>query len=742
VTLVPGRDLIERARAAGRSALDEAEAKQLFASYGIPTPAGRMVASGGDAVAAARDVGFPVVMKGGGERVQHKTDAGLVVLNVRDEHGVRETFELLGQRVKAVAGENAERTVLVEHMVKSEREFVVGMVSDHLFGPVVMFGLGGIFTEAFKDVAFGIAPLDEADALEMLDCIRGKALLGPVRAFPAVDRGLLAAIIQAVGRMAEDHPEIREIDVNPVLVDGSDPIAVDALVTLGDPVAPARRMPASEEHMRSLVAPKSVVVVGASSDKAKWGGMIICNLLGGGFEGAIYPVNPKGGTIMGLQVYPSVAEIPDSAELALIAVPAPLVDGALDECGKKGVKAAVVVSAGFSETGPEGRQMEDKIIATAERYEMALVGPNCMGVISSHHDLYATGFMVLRPKPGGASFISQSGNLGIQLLAAAERRGGGVGKFVGVGNEAMIDAVDLIHYLCGDSETTTIIAYLEGFDDGRRLLQVVRETSLQKPVLVLRGGVTDYGKRAAASHTGAMASSSEIFNAAARQSGMIVTSDPDEFMDLTFALSYLPLPRGKRVAVITMGGGWGVLTADEVGRSGLQLAELPAPLIDDLDALLPTFWSRSNPIDLVSSIAPGVPEGVVERIVRSDAVDALVVLGVVGSLGERSPGDAAACRAGGAAVSEGSGADGGGEECSPELSAREVAFLRHSAELMAAHCKPIINISIKPLEKAVFPDSGRYSALLLPSPLRAVRILAHMARYSAYLTAKGREVPC
>lgn len=399
----------------------------------------------------------------------------------------------------------------------------------------------------------------------------------------------------------------------------------------------------------------------------------------------------------------------------------------------------VVVSAGFSELGAEGKRLEDEVVATAKRYRMALVGPNCMGIISAHHNLYATGFMLLRPEPGGVSMVSQSGNLGTQLLVSAERRKGGVGKFIGVGNEAMIDAVDFINYLHTDPETNTIVAYMEGFDDGRRLLDVVRSTSVDKPVLVLRGGTSEYGQRAAASHTGALASSAAVFDAAARQSGMIVSTDPDEFMDLTFALSYLPLPSGTRVAVATLGGGWGVLVSDEIARCGLELAELPGPVVEELDTLLPAFWSRSNPVDLVATISPGVPEAVLRILVSSDAVDAVVVMGVVGSMSEsrRAIQEIEALKAShsGAGDVAAACAEDQGE---PELSPRELQFIDEVAELMDRYGKPIVNISFKPIGQAVFSSGGRYSTLVLPSPLRAVRILAKMARYGAYLQRHGR----
>ena len=358
--------------------------------------------------------------------------------------------------------------------------------------------------------------------------------------------------------------------------------------------------------------------------------------------------------------------------------------------------------------------------------------------------------------------VSQSGNLGLQLLVSADKRKGGVGKFIGVGNEAMIDAVDFINYLHNDPQTNTIVAYMEGFDDGRRLLEVVRETTPDKPVVVLRGGMSEYGKKAAASHTGALTSSTAVFEAAARQSGLIVVTDPDEFMDLTFALSYMPLPAGRRVAVATLGGGWGVLVSDEIARCGLQLAELSPDVIESLNKILPPFWSHSNPVDMVATVVLGVPEAVVETLVASDQVDAVIVMGVVGSMSEshRAIDEIEALKAGrgkaeGGARGEDDGrAEGGagseteGDAC-PDfekvelaLSERELSFIHQNAELMDHYCKPVVNISQRPMTQAIFSAGGRYASFVLPSPLRGVRILGKMAGYSAHLQKKGKDLRC
>ena len=644
----PGRYIVERALAAGRRALDEVEAKALFTAYGIPVVEGAPVRSAAEAVEVAGRLGYPVVMKGLSSEIQHKSEAGLVLLDIPDDTGVCSAFDALTRRAPV-----ALEGVLVEQMISGGREFVIGMSRDPQFGPAVMFGLGGVLTEALQDVVFGVAPLSEREAEELLDEIRAAKLLGEFRGSPAVDRRVLVETLIAVGRMALDHPEIREIDVNPMLVEGSRPVAVDALVTLGAaPAEPAPRLPLNRRALDAVFYPQSVAVVGASNDVAKWGGVVTINVLSGGFPGPIYPINPRDRDVFGRAAYPSLSDLPSIPDLAIIAVPAGTVKGVVEECARLGVKAVVVISGGFSEAGPEGAAMEADIAQIASNAGMAMIGPNCVGVMSSWRRFYGTGGVITQPGPGPAGFLSHSGNMGVQLMASAEERSGGVGKFAGIGNEALYTATDLLEYFCDDPQTGLILDYVEGLDDGRRFMEAARRAALKKPLIVLRGGASEYGAKAAASHTGAMAGSQRVFEAVVRQCGVIATTDPDEFIDLAFALSYLPLPKGRRVAVVTMGGGWGVVAADEISRSGLELAELPPNVIADIDAVLPPYWSRSNPVDLVGSIKEGAPERAIETVVRSEAVDAVVVLGVIGMVtsplrvidGGRSQQDATAGR--------------------------------------------------------------------------------------------------
>ena len=726
----PGRKLIESALARGSSALDESEAKRLFAEYRIPVTPGAVARTAEEALAIAAEVGYPVVAKGMCPGVLHKTDAGLVMLDIADDAGLRSAYEALVRRgCETVDG------VLVERMIPGSREFVVGMSRDPQFGPVVMFGLGGVLTEALQDVVFGVAPLDEREAGELLDEIQSSELLGAFRGLPAVDRSVLVATLQAVGRMALDHPEIHEIDVNPLLVDGSRPVAVDALVTLGPvPPEPGARLPINLANLDAVFQPDSVAIIGASNDVAKWGGVITINIISGGYPWPVYPVNPKVKDVFGRPAYAGVADLPQAPDLAIVAVPAERVKQVVEECGRKGVRAVVVISGGFSEASPEGAVLELEIAKVASEYGMAMIGPNCVGVMSSWRRLYATGGVLTQPAPGPASFVSHSGNMGVQLMASAEERHGGIGKFAGIGNEALFTSTDLFEYFTDDPATGLILDYVEGLDDGRRFMDAAKRAAMKKPVIVLRGGATAYGAKAAASHTGAMAGSQRVFEAVVRQSGIIATTDPDEFVDLAFALSYLPLPRGKRVAVVTMGGGWGVLSVDEVSRSGLLLADLSPEVLEGLDRVLPDYWSHGNPIDLVGTIKEGAPEKAVELVVRSDSVDGVIVLGVIGMVTSPLRVMDEVQR-----VQERSGFPmGGSMPADPQkYRVREGDYIKWTAELMRAYRKPIINVSVKPIQRAVFGEGGPFSTVVFPSPLRSVRVMAKMAKYRAFLDAVG-----
>ncbi len=700
--------------AIGRGALDEWQAKALLASYGIPVPEGDLARSEDEAVAIARRLDGPVALKAVGSDIGHKTDRGLVVLNLQGDEAVRSAARSL-----LALADGGEATLLVERMVRGAREFMIGMKRDPLFGPVILFGIGGIFAEAHKDIAFGVTPLEEQDIEGMFAGIRASVLLGSFRGLPPVDRAALAGAVRALERIAADHPEIAEIDVNPLIIEGATPVAADALVILGLAAGPHLSAPRTHitPDLTPLFAPRSVAVIGASNDPLKWGGSLLRNVIDGGFAGSIYPVNGRGGTVCDLPAFGSVADLPEVPDLALVAVKAEQVNAVIEQCGARGIPSALVVAAGFSEAGEAGVVLEAELAEIARRWGVTLIGPNCMGMLSVHSHLHAVGFLELRPKAGRLSIVTQSGNIGVQLVTRAERRGIGIDKYVSVGNQASTSALDVLDALGDDPQTAAALVYLEGVGDGRHFFDVVRRITPKKPVVVLRGGLTEIGGRAAASHTGAMAGAAEVFMAAAHQAGCLVRTGPDESLDVAMCLTSLPLPKGRRVAVMTLGGGWGVLAADEVARAGLELATLEPSVRAELDRLLPGYWSRGNPIDLVAAIGSDLAQRALTVLVESEQVDAVAVLGILNSPSTGAIADEFACG---------------------RFNAEETTFLTRVTELMESTGKPIINVPLRPIEIATFHGSARYDAVILYSPVAAIRALAAMAWYGEYIAAHER----
>jgi acyl-CoA synthetase (NDP forming) len=377
----------------------------------------------------------------------------------------------------------------------------------------------------------------------------------------------------------------------------------------------------------AIFRPQSVALIGASRDPRKWGFKIGLNVIAEKFRGDFYLVNPRETEFLSRRVYPGVRDIPGPVELAVIVIPAPLVPAALKECGAKGVKAAVVITSGFSELSPEGEKQEKEITRIAREHGIALVGPNTMGIYSADVKLHAL-MVPVAPFPGRISFISQSGNLGVQLLTESRSNEVGFQKFVSNGNEAMLHSEDYLEYFGSDPETRTIMMYLEGFKNPQRFLEIARWVSREKPIVLLKGGKTDSGARAALSHTGAMKSAREISSAIFRQAGITEVEDTTELLDVAKGFERLPLPRGPNVGIITGGGGWGVITTDACELRGLQVPPLAAGLTEDLRKIMPDFWPGGNPIDLVATVRSRVVQACLERLVAEPYIDAVIALGV------------------------------------------------------------------------------------------------------------------
>jgi acetyl coenzyme A synthetase (ADP forming)-like protein len=384
---------------------------------------------------------------------------------------------------------------------------------------------------------------------------------------------------------------------------------------------------AATASMRAFFYPETVAVVGASQARKKIGAEIFHNLADGGFRGRVVPVNPRGGEIDGVPCYPSVSAIPGNVDLAVIAVPMALVEGVVDECIAKSVRALVVITAGFGETGAEGREREMRILTKVRDAGIRMIGPNCMGIVNTDPvvNLNAT-FAPVAPPAGRVSFSSQSGALGLAILDYARRLNLGISTFVSVGNKADVSSNDLLLYWDEDVRTDVILLYLESFGNPRRFSRIARHVARRKPIVAVKAGRSRSGARAAGSHTGALAASDRIVDALFRHAGVIRTDTLEEMFDVATLLAQQPLPVGSRVAVLTNAGGPGILAADACEACGLSLPPLSDESTAPLRAFLPAAASVANPVDMLATASAADYEAALQVLMSDPAIDAVIVL--------------------------------------------------------------------------------------------------------------------
>ena len=379
-------------------------------------------------------------------------------------------------------------------------------------------------------------------------------------------------------------------------------------------------------NLDSVFNPRSIAVIGASREPNKIGHVIVKNFVDGGFGGKIYPINPNAEEILGLKSYKSVLAIKGKVDSAVIAVPEAAVAGVLEECGKKGIRGVVLITGGFSEVGKEGE--EKKIAAIAEKYGIALIGPNCMGVLtpaSRVDSVFLPIYKLGRPRVGKIAFISQSGAVGGCIVDLAARAGIGMSKFVSYGNAAVVNECDLLEYLANDKETEIIIVYLEGVRDGKRFLEVARKITPKKPIVVIKAGKSAAGAEAAKSHTGSLAGAAEAYKAAFHQARIIEAETLEQLFDFAKIFDQ-PLPRGKRVGIITNGGGMGVLATDSLEVEGLTLAKLSDETNATLKLSLPSYANVRNPLDIIGDADSHRYELAINAMMKDDNVDIILLI--------------------------------------------------------------------------------------------------------------------
>jgi len=718
-------DIIEKAKTQNRAALTEAEAKEVLKKYGIPVVEEKAVETLEEVEIAAEKIGYPVVLKGLGAKLTHKTERGLVKLNLKDREDVRAAVIY----IKDAAGEDLEG-FLVQPMLQGKREFVAGLFQDEQFGPTIMFGLGGIFTEAIGDVVFRIAPLDDNEADKMIDELHAQKLLGAFRGENPPDKDALIKTLVGLSRIGMEVPDIKEIDINPLLIDAQGKVtAVDALIVLGSRTEKKYSPQVDLKSVWKLFYPKSIAFVGASSKIGKWGHLMYSGVLAGKFQGNIYLVNSQGGEIYGRKVYTSVTEIPDPVDLAVVTVPADKILSLIPELEQKGIKSMVLITSGFGEVGAEGKKLEDELEEKAQKAGILIIGPNTMGICNPHISFYCVGSHV-RPQPGGTILLAQSGNLGTQILAFAAKENIGIRAFCGSGNEAMITIEDYMEGFEVDEKTKTVVLYIESVKNGRRFFESAKRVGKEKPVIVLKGGRTSAGSHAAASHTGAMASDIKVFMAACRQAGIVQAESPMDLLDLSAAFSSLPLPKGNKVGILTLGGGWGVVASDLCEENGLMVPKLSEEVILKFNALLPPFWSHSNPIDMVADMNEATYRKILEELIQWSECDAIIHMGLIGRKIMIK------------AIMESTGVvDKKYDDKFIEASLNyienfEKVTIDQTVKLMEKYDKPIIGVYLlndDATRTVTESNGGKYKGINFITPEKAVKALAKMYQYSQWL---------
>lgn len=470
------------------------------------------------------------------------------------------------------------------------------------------------------------------------------------------------------------------------------------------------------QNIEKVFYPDSVAVVGASATPSKWGFRVFNRVVMSNPDARLYPVNRRVDSILDHKAYPSLQAIPDTVDLAIIVVPEHSVPGVMQECVDKGVKAAVVITGGFRETGEEGARLESEVLRIARAGGIRFVGPNCNGHFNAHLNLFSTGNRDIQP--GDLALISQSGNFGGYILDRAVEKGVGFSKYVSSGNEADLTVEDYLQYFAQDEETKVICAYIEGVKDGRRFVELARRITREKPVVIMKVGRSDEAARAVLSHTGSIAGSDAVHDVAFHQCGVIRVDEVDELLDVALALARQPLPRGRRVGILTIGGGFGVVATDACRRYGLEVPRLSQETVRRIDDYLPPRWSHSNPVDMAGSFENSLE--CISILLEADNIDAVLDIGIAGfppdhfeyltQMGES------------------------GAEQYVAMLENEVEMVEKVIDSIDRYGKPLIVASpigeVKSTALSRLESEGIYP---YPTPEEGAKVLSYLAEYAEYL---------
>jgi acyl-CoA synthetase (NDP forming) len=479
-------------------------------------------------------------------------------------------------------------------------------------------------------------------------------------------------------------------------------------------------------HFDALFTPETVAVVGASNSLEKWGGGVFHSVLGTPALKRVYAVNKNTKEVQGVKTYPTVRDLPEPVDFVAIVIPFTDVLQVVQDCVARGVKSALIITAGLGETGPEGARLQEEIVSTARNGGLRLVGPNCMGHFNTANQ-FSTVRMGLSLDKGEIAVISESGTFAAHILQSGAEMGVGFSKFVSTGNEADLHFEDFLEYFAQDDETKVITAYIEGLREGKRFFKLAKDITKKKPIVVVKIGRTRAGARAAKSHTSAIAGSDLIYDAVFKQTGVIRADEVEELFDAALALLRLPLPRGNRVGILTFGGGFGCVASDACEKLGLEVAPLSARTIERLNEILPERWPHANPVDTVGFGFVLYP--CLWPLIEDDNIDAVLMMGGIGRMGMMAR----------RAMSDRFPSEGWDEQVFKAREEEERKNLGKLSEYIKKYQKPVIVFNHSPgamKDSPMFNELKESGVMMYSTPERAARVLAHLVAYSRYLNSE------
>lgn len=585
--------------------ITEESSKKLLSDYGIKVPPYALVNTPSEAETKASEIGFPLVAKVVSPAILHKTDVKGVKVGINSSSEAKAVFSEMYDRLSK---KYQIKGILLEKMVPSGIEIIIGLQNDPQFGPVIMVGLGGILTEVFQDVSFRVLPINDNDVEEMLKDLKGSKLLKGFRGSEAVDIGVLKDALLNIGRLGIDlAPYFESVDFNPVILYPRDYCVVDAKIILRDSITSdiVSMAKPNSAHMDLFFNAKSIALIGASPEVGKIGNSVLESLVKHEYKGKVYPVNAKGyPEIMGIKAYKNLEDISEPIELVVVTVDLRFVPDLLRACGSKGIHNMVIISGGGKELGGERAAIEQQVKDLSSSLGIRIIGPNCIGVFNGDNRLdcaFQGHQRMLRPKKGDVAFLSQSGTVGIAFMETSDSFG--MSKMISYGNRSDVDEADMIWYLSEDPETKVLGLYVEGLGDGRKFVNAAKEVinDRKKPIVVFKNGRSSRGAKQAASHTGSLGGTYKVVKGAFDQAGIISVDSYEELTGSLKALTWQPVPSGNRVAMVTNGAGPIIAAIDQFERLGLQLAEITEETKQKLKDHYPPTYVTGNPCDVTGS---------------------------------------------------------------------------------------------------------------------------------------------